>query len=125
MKTDIAPLMEILDEKHVLVDYSKSFSIPKFEKIKSATVRVDSTDVAVATRDNITDLSGKSQQKLVEGEKIKVKLSPCQVHSFSVRLSFQDNNSTHQCDSFVNTYHPVDMWQVRIYTRYKSVTRFV
>ena len=32
-KPQIPPTMEILDDEHVVVDYSKSFSIPDFSKI--------------------------------------------------------------------------------------------
>ena len=36
--TQIPPTVEVLDDEHILVDYSNSFSIPDFSKILTASV---------------------------------------------------------------------------------------
>ena len=52
--TDIRPSMEVLDDDHVLVDYSNSFNIPDFSKIITVSVLnyVSGLNYGIATRED-------------------------------------------------------------------------
>ena len=107
-KTDIRPSMEVLDDDHVLVDYSNSFNIPDFSKIRTVSVLnyVTGLSYGNATRE---DYSGalKVVQKLVQNAKLMTKVNPCTTHRFCVRLTF-DEAPTY-VDSLVNEYVPGPM----------------
>ena len=85
--TKIPNTMEVLDDEHVLVDYSNSFSIPDFSRILTASV-LDMGGVyrGSATKDNdkIDDNTKQIYAKLERNTKIKAKLNPCEKHQFSV-----------------------------------------
>ena len=106
--------MEVLDDEHVLVDYSNSFSIPDFSRILTASV-LDMGGVyrGSATRDydKIDDDSEKVYPKLVRNEKIKAKLNPGEKHQFSVKITFTEFPTF--VNSLHNDYIPVTMENVR------------
>ena len=93
IRTDRFPTMEVLDDSHVLVDYSSCFDIPDFSMIRTASVLLLGSwyNHGVATRDGSQlETPEKVYQKLVQDAKLKVKLAPCKPHSYVVRLTFGD-----------------------------------
>ena len=93
IRTDRFPTMEVLDDSHVLVDYSSCFDIPDFSMIRTASVLLLGSwyNHGVATRDGSQlETPEKVYQKLVQDAKLKVKLDPCKPHSYVVRLTFGD-----------------------------------
>ena len=100
--TKIPNTMEVLDDEHVLVDYSNSFSIPDFSKILTVSVLdMDGIYRGSATKDydKINDDKKKVYPKLERNTKIKAKLNPCEKHQFSVRITFEE------LPTFVNSLH--------------------
>ena len=114
-QTNSTPAIEILDGDHVLVEYSSSFNIHHFSKIKMASViswnmnYVNKEDFITAHNEaNTVD------QKLIENAKLKVKMKACQSHRFIVRLTFEkEPQVTGYVDSLEKEYVPGTMEQVK------------
>jgi hypothetical protein len=107
--------MDVLDDDHVLVDYSNSFDIPDFSKIRTASVLESVTGISygIATREDYSTAmseANKVVQKLTQKAKLKAKVNPCMTHRCCVRLRF-DEAPTY-VDSLVKEYVPGPMQQV-------------
>ena len=112
-RTNTPPVMEVLDDDHVLVDYSNSFNIPDFSKIKIASVLVEGYDHGIATREHVTTTRNEANevhQKLTKNAKLKAKCNPCKMQRFCVRLTFEKDPK--YVDSLTNEYVPQPLKEV-------------
>ena len=111
--TNTQPSVEVLNDEFLLVDYSKSFNITDFSKIRTASVLSENYNYGIAAKDDYAvalDQANKGYQKLAENTKLKVNLNPCVQHSFRVRLISYEYPTI--IDSIQSMYVPDCMEQV-------------
>ena len=107
------PTMTILDKEHVLVDYSQSFDIPDFSKIRTASILIEGYNYLIAGKSDFEHAFKKANrvyQHLVENEPLKAKLNPCESRYFQVQLTFGEPPT--MVNSIGKDYKPGLMQQV-------------